>query len=329
MDSELFPYSLVAIHVNVPVSPISACLMMSSSLHDSLAYLFSWVEVSGAPSNSHVMFAGGLDLSVHLIIILSSTNPVFAFALMVTEGGPVRKKINHLSWFVRPTDQSSCPSVCRLFCPSLLVRRSDQCLPFACPSIYCTCLCNSVPHPSCQKGPTRIQAEPLWCVRWSYPSSDLSRLRATCLTLTWVTSTFWVKVTLGSGIASGKGWVGTWPVTRLDPVHLGYPHPSPAPPTSLPQHQSSSRDSDTNLSDLNSRGRDSWRIQWSGLLTVLCVQLRCLKVEEIVSEAIPTTHFQLTDCQGGFKSKNYTHFLGKLPSTKKSPIIRGARNSMS
>ena len=37
-------------------------------------------------------------------------------------------------------------------------------------------------------------------------------------TLPWVRSGVWVRVRLGSGIASGKGRVGTWPVTRLDPV---------------------------------------------------------------------------------------------------------------
>ena len=29
-----------------------------------------------------------------------------------------------------------------------------------------------------------------------------------------------VRVRIGSGLASGKGWVGTWPVIRLDPVIL-------------------------------------------------------------------------------------------------------------
>ena len=27
-----------------------------------------------------------------------------------------------------------------------------------------------------------------------------------------------LRVGLGSGLATGKGWVGTWPVTRLDPI---------------------------------------------------------------------------------------------------------------
>ena len=35
--------------------------------------------------------------------------------------------------------------------------------------------------------------------------------------LPWVRSRVWVRVGLGSGLASGKGWVGTWPLTRLDP----------------------------------------------------------------------------------------------------------------
>ena len=40
--------------------------------------------------------------------------------------------------------------------------------------------------------------------------------------LPWVRSRVWVRVTLRSGIASGKGWVGTWPVNRLDPsIGLG------------------------------------------------------------------------------------------------------------
>ena len=39
-------------------------------------------------------------------------------------------------------------------------------------------------------------------------------------TLPWVRSRFWVRVGLGSGLATGKGWVGTWPVTRLDPLLL-------------------------------------------------------------------------------------------------------------
>ena len=33
----------------------------------------------------------------------------------------------------------------------------------------------------------------------------------------WVRSGVWVRVGLGSGLASGKGWVETWPVTKLDP----------------------------------------------------------------------------------------------------------------
>ena len=33
-------------------------------------------------------------------------------------------------------------------------------------------------------------------------------------------SSVWVRVRLGSGIASGKGWVGTWPVNRLDPFYV-------------------------------------------------------------------------------------------------------------
>ena len=36
-------------------------------------------------------------------------------------------------------------------------------------------------------------------------------------TLPWVRRRAWVRVGLGSGLASGKGSVGTWPVTRLDP----------------------------------------------------------------------------------------------------------------
>ena len=37
-------------------------------------------------------------------------------------------------------------------------------------------------------------------------------------TLPWVRSRVWVRVRLGAGlVASGKGWVGTWPVTKLDP----------------------------------------------------------------------------------------------------------------
>ena len=39
-------------------------------------------------------------------------------------------------------------------------------------------------------------------------------------TLPWVRSRVWVKVELGSELATGKGWVGTWPVTRLDPVGI-------------------------------------------------------------------------------------------------------------
>ena len=34
-------------------------------------------------------------------------------------------------------------------------------------------------------------------------------------TLPWVRSRVWAKVGLGSGQASGEGWVGTWPVNRL------------------------------------------------------------------------------------------------------------------
>ena len=37
-------------------------------------------------------------------------------------------------------------------------------------------------------------------------------------TLPWLTSRVWVRVGLGSGLAAGKGWVGTWPGTRLDPM---------------------------------------------------------------------------------------------------------------
>ena len=36
-------------------------------------------------------------------------------------------------------------------------------------------------------------------------------------TLPWVRSRVWVRVRLGSGQASGKGRVGTWPVKRFDP----------------------------------------------------------------------------------------------------------------
>ena len=39
-------------------------------------------------------------------------------------------------------------------------------------------------------------------------------------TLPWVRSEVSVRVRLGSGLASGKWWVGTWPVTRLDPNWL-------------------------------------------------------------------------------------------------------------
>ena len=35
-------------------------------------------------------------------------------------------------------------------------------------------------------------------------------------TLPWFRSSVWVRVGLGLGQASGKGWVGTWPVNRLD-----------------------------------------------------------------------------------------------------------------
>ena len=35
----------------------------------------------------------------------------------------------------------------------------------------------------------------------------------------WVRARVWVRVTLGFGLATGNGWVGTWPVTRLDPSH--------------------------------------------------------------------------------------------------------------
>ena len=37
------------------------------------------------------------------------------------------------------------------------------------------------------------------------------------LTLPWVRSKVSVRVKLGSELAAGKGWVGMWPVTRLDP----------------------------------------------------------------------------------------------------------------
>ena len=36
-------------------------------------------------------------------------------------------------------------------------------------------------------------------------------------TLPWVRSGVWVRVRLGSRLASGKGWVGTWLTNRLDP----------------------------------------------------------------------------------------------------------------
>ena len=35
--------------------------------------------------------------------------------------------------------------------------------------------------------------------------------------LPWVRSRVWVRVRLGSGLATGKGWLGTWPVATLDP----------------------------------------------------------------------------------------------------------------
>ena len=38
------------------------------------------------------------------------------------------------------------------------------------------------------------------------------------LTLPWVRSRVAVRVRLGSGLASGKGWVSMWPVTRFDPT---------------------------------------------------------------------------------------------------------------
>ena len=45
-------------------------------------------------------------------------------------------------------------------------------------------------------------------------------------TLPWVRSSVWVRVRLGSWLASGKGWVGTWPVTRLARLRATY-LPSP------------------------------------------------------------------------------------------------------
>ena len=36
-------------------------------------------------------------------------------------------------------------------------------------------------------------------------------------TLPWVRSWVWVRVGLGSGLATGEGWVGMWRITRLDP----------------------------------------------------------------------------------------------------------------
>ena len=38
--------------------------------------------------------------------------------------------------------------------------------------------------------------------------------------LPWVRSSIWVRVGLGLGLATGKGWAGTWPVTRLDPCNF-------------------------------------------------------------------------------------------------------------
>ena len=56
------------------------------------------------------------------------------------------------------------------------------------------------------------------CPKISVKFGDLARLRATYLPSPFLGyRVVWVRVGLGSGLASGKGWVGAWPVTRLDP----------------------------------------------------------------------------------------------------------------
>ena len=66
--------------------------------------------------------------------------------------------------------------------------------------------------------------------RWSVPCG-LCSVAGHVSTLPWLRSMVWVRVGLGSGPATAKGWVGTWPVNRLNPdfskasIHARSPHP--------------------------------------------------------------------------------------------------------
>ena len=65
-----------------------------------------------------------------------------------------------------------------------------------------------------------------WSIRFSHNPSFTHAYLGPCSvaghvpTIPWVRSRVWVRVRLGSGIASGNEWVETWPVTRLDPIPL-------------------------------------------------------------------------------------------------------------
>ena len=70
------------------------------------------------------------------------------------------------------------------------------------------------PSSSCQPSPNKSHL--LACFRRIFLSCSVA---GHVPTLPWVRSArVWVRVGLESGLASGKGWVGTWPVTRLGPI---------------------------------------------------------------------------------------------------------------
>ena len=68
---------------------------------------------------------------------------------------------------------------------------------------------------SCNSTSREIEACRIFPVRWCFgPRSVAGHVP----TLPWIRSRVWARVGWESGQASGEGWVGTWPVNRLDPL---------------------------------------------------------------------------------------------------------------
>ena len=91
--SDALPLLLVTTHVKFPLSRCSANWIVRLWLQCNLLYRISCVALSGAPLNSHVTMAAGLDLTEHVMVIVSSVNTVFPLPFMVTTGGPGNTKL--------------------------------------------------------------------------------------------------------------------------------------------------------------------------------------------------------------------------------------------